>query len=501
MKKIKHIFILSLALFSIASCSDYLDINEDPNNPQAESLNPDLILPAALTGPFSTFTSTGNYLGNSMMQNWAGDVTSVTGGFVEEFTLTGIDNTFYAGIWDGLFSSTANLTAIINTDFPNYENHIAVAKIMRAFYFQYLVDLYGDIPFTEMHQFQENLTPAYDDAESVYRALLQDLTDAVDLINNNTNLDTEELADADVVFAGNMAMWEKFANTIKLRILLRESLRTTGDASFVSNQIAALSGQPLLGAGETVTINPGYSNDAGKQNPYFASYGEDSGGNATFNRDFIRAADYAVQFLNGSTNGIFDNRINGIYEAESGFAILGIVQGETNDTATPNSARIGPSLVISSEQDGILMTSSESLLLQAEAAEYYGFPGSGLDYFQQAITDSFAFHGLAMGTYMTDIETDNGTIDGEGLGWNTTTDKREAIMTQKWIALNGINGLESFVEYTRTGYPDVPLAINASRPARFIRLLYPQSEYISNSANVPQQSNSDMFSVPVFWNE
>ena len=72
-------------------------------------------------------------------------------------------------------------------------------------------------------------------------------------------------------------------------------------------------------------------------------------------------------------------------------------------------------------------------------------------------------------------------------------------MTQKWIALCGFNAIESFIDYNRTGFPDVPLSVIAEKPARPVRLLYPASEFSTNSGNVPSQATSDAFSDKIFW--
>ena len=74
-------------------------------------------------------------------------------------------------------------------------------------------------------------------------------------------------------------------------------------------------------------------------------------------------------------------------------------------------------------------------------------------------------------------------------------------MTQKWIALSGFNAIESFIDFTRTGYPEAHLSIIAERPARNVRLMYPTSEYSTNSANVGLQGQTieDAFSNKIFW--
>jgi hypothetical protein len=89
------------------------------------------------------------------------------------------------------------------------------------------------------------------------------------------------------------------------------------------------------------------------------------------------------------------------------------------------------------------------------------------------------------------------------VGWDSSAGNEiEAIINQKWIALNGINGVETWIENTRTGFPShVPLSTVAPGASRPIRLLYPSSEIAGNTANVPSQTESQAFTSKIFWNE
>jgi hypothetical protein len=75
-------------------------------------------------------------------------------------------------------------------------------------------------------------------------------------------------------------------------------------------------------------------------------------------------------------------------------------------------------------------------------------------------------------------------------------------MYQKWVALMGINAIESYIDYTRTGFPLTPLSSNAAQTRKPYRLVYPVSEYVANSANVPSMSPTDPFvknTLTPFW--
>jgi len=92
------------------------------------------------------------------------------------------------------------------------------------------------------------------------------------------------------------------------------------------------------------------------------------------------------------------------------------------------------------------------------------------------------------------------TQDLPNVSWTSSPNKLEAIITQKWIALNGTASIESWIDLTRTGYPSglpIPEESDGVRP---VRLLYPDTEVGRNSQNVPQQTGSDAFTDEPFWN-
>jgi len=493
MKNIFKALILTISIATVVSCEDYLDVNTDPNNPTAESVNPDLMLAGAMTNPHRTMTRTANRFGNIFMQNWAGDASNFTGAFQDEYALN-LTDTFYSGIFDGLYVNTATLSLIARNVNPVYSNHSAIAKIMKTYYFQYIVDVYGSVPYSQAHLLGENLGPAYDNDEAIYGMMLNELNAAINIINNPSSL-ALTVGSEDVTLQGDMNMWLKLANTLKLRLLIRQSSTGIYNAEF-----ASLNGAEFIGVGETVTINPGYSDESGKLNPHYDLYFE-TGGAATTTRTLVVGSQYCVNFLTGAvtedlvSTGVYDDRVSRLFD-DSVDGLVGFQQGANSVPGNLAPSKLGLGIISSADQDGYIMTSSESLLLQAEASEM-GYvvglpPADGL--FRNAIRESFALLGADNAeAYIAASENTN------LIGWTGSANKLEAIMTQKWIALNGINGLESWIENTRTGFPNVPLAITAGRPARPNRLLYPSSEYIGNSANVPSQSIDDAFTTNVFW--
>lgn len=496
MKKIKYL--IPAVAFLLFSCDDYLDVNKSPNNPQLEQITPDLALANAETGPYRTMSRTLNRLGNFFMNNWGMNVNSFAVTAPQEYSLA-LDNSFYSGIWDGLFVSTANLTNIIEHPAANYENHKAIAKVLKAYYFQYLVDIYGDIPYSEAHKGALNTSPKYDNDKAIYRDLVVQIDQAIAMMNT---AGAKAVGNEDVIFKGNMSNWEKFANTLKLRILLRQSELTDSETvTYLNDQFATLAGKAFLDV--DAAINPGYSNGAPtQQNPFYNLMYEVDGTTDKNEFRFVRASKYMGDKLNSSPT---DPRRGRLFALVGG-TVQGVTQGDlavvNGGTAPASISALGPGIVASSAQNGFMMTLAESKFLQAEAAHkgYLFTAADAQTFFNQGISASMTQLGATVGTYVTDVN----LIVGKGYGaiGATSAQQLEAIMYQKNIALQGgINAMEAFIEYTRTGLIDnIPLSISgvtkANKPRR---LLYPTSELVGNSANVPAQTVNDVFTTGPFW--
>lgn len=476
---------------TLASCDSYLDVNEDPNNPSSENIKPENVLAASQVYTYSTFSTNMNQLGNLMMNNWTRDVGASNSSYYFNEHTYNVTSDFYSGIFENLMLRTSNFTFIINSEEPNYEYYKAISKILKAKYFQYLVDLYGDIPYTEAHKRGQNLTPAYDDDMAIYRNLVVQLEQAVSLIDNAPSSAINPGAN-DVILQGNMAMWKKLANTLKLKILIRESQKASS-AAYVQSEMQELvaANAQFLGPNDNIRINPGFNNN--KPNA-FASLFLDSTGAFLNNWSSTAATKYTITYLTNTNDG----RRNRIYSAASNGTYAGHQQGDVLNASTNYPvSHVGTGLLTSNAQDGIIFTAAESLFLQAEAVQRNLLPGVAKNLYESGITESYKFFGLsaadATAYYNQAISLVN---------WNASTGNEiEAIINQKWIALNGINGIETWIENTRTGFPaHVPLSTVAPGTSRPVRLLYPSSEISGNTANVPAQNESQAFTSRVFWN-
>jgi len=494
---IKFVLVLTVTGL-LASCEGYLDVNVDPNNPT--SVTPDLVLPVGqyYTAVYQQSDRYMSHLGNMLMVNW-----SQSDGFAwypDEFKYN-VTSSFYARIWNATYPNTLKQYQILfNLEGPEYDYYRAIAMIMKAFHFQQLVDCYGDVPYTEALGRSVEATPKYDDAQEIYADLIVQLTDAIAMIKNADEMVVMEPDVDDAMFGGNMTNWIRFANTLKVRILTRQS-SMADKASYIQGELSAISSEGSGYITDDVGVNPGYiPKNTGKQNPMWNSLGWDEGGTQTLSSKATCASDYIIDYLT-STN---DPRIDRLYETPA-TGHLGVPQGLLDyDTPVADQympdfvSNIGPGILKAADMDAIILTLAEHYFNLAELRQR-GILTSGPeaeDLYESGITASFEYLGVP------DAENAAATYYGQTknlVNWGNSINKIEAIITQKWIAVNGTTAEQSWFDYSRTGYPSgipIPLNYNATTD-RPVRLFYPSGEYSSNGENVPAQPNA--FSVKIFW--
>ncbi len=542
MKNKLYLIALAGVLMGTTACNDYMDINESPDRIAVSNLTPNFVLPGAISNSYYVQARRLNLFGGIMMNSVAGNSYSYGTPFVDEYS-PNITSAFYADVWDQLFRQISNFQFIIDYSDPSgqYSQYKAIAKVMKAYYVQTLTDLWGDMPYSEAFKRELNLTPKYDKGEDIYKASIADIENAIQLIDGKKG---DVPASADIVFKGSMAKWKAFANTLKLRYLVRMS-NVTGDmATYRDQKLATLQGASFVDA--DVTVNPGYSQSSdAQQNPWMNYYVYTSSGARPQNWTLVVPSEHISIALNGNKENdtrevyqkfknIIDGRrgrmftlvggnVEGVRQgatpgqpgAASGRTVSrtgdGLIIGSQTITATDPEGRKAELIQKGSSKAGVLMTKAEAEFLLAEAAlRYPSVVSNAQGHFQDGIRASYNYLGANV-----DVVTNPNTtpvttrkaaeiyIDAVNLvpklGWTgSDQNKIEAIMTQKWIALTGINPEQSYFDYTRTGYPVTPLPTISLYPVKPNRLLYPNSEYQSNTNNVPSMAAADVFAKNKF---
>ncbi|MFY0601687.1 MAG: SusD/RagB family nutrient-binding outer membrane lipoprotein [Cyclobacteriaceae bacterium] len=486
MKKFLIVNILFATL--LFSCDDWLDVNTDPNNPT--EINPDLILPVAqhYSARIMQEDRGINHLGNMMMVNW-----SESGGFSwynDEFLYLA-NSTFYNEIFDYTYHDALKQYADLDDLGDEYSAYKAISMIMKSFHFQILVDLYGDIPYAEALQRSDNPTPAYTAATVVYDDLLVQLTNAIELMDAAEADPLSIVPEGDdVMFGGDLMMWKQFANTIKLRILNRVS--GVKDAAFITAELAAIAAEGSGYISSDVEINPGYANQTDQQSPFWTSFGQSVNGDNTLTNNATCASEHILTVL----TDLSDPRIGRLYE-EPATGHLGVPQGVTvdpNDFGQEQVSNIGPGILVGPTQGAKIMTMAEMNFNLAELALNNFATGDAATLYNAGVTASFVSLGLTAADATTYLAQ---TV--ENVSYADSSDKLEAIITQKWLAMNGITAEQSWFDWVRTGFPlDLPISQEQPNLVRPVRLAYPASEVAGNSNNLPSQL-PDPFTEKIFW--
>jgi hypothetical protein len=102
---------------------------------------------------------------------------------------------------------------------PTMVNKIAAARILRVFVFHRLTDMYGDLPYFEagLGFLRNNVTPNYDSQQAIYNDMLKELQQAVAQLDP----DFPTYDGADVVYGGDITKWQRFGNSLMLRLAMR----------------------------------------------------------------------------------------------------------------------------------------------------------------------------------------------------------------------------------------------------------------------------------------
>jgi hypothetical protein len=489
--------------------------NANPN--QAVAATPQLVLPNALVRTadlIRAYNDAGSWV--------CGYIVNAGGfaGFGSVITYNYTPND-HAGMFQQTYDDLNNYQYILNESEGSEELAYfnAAARTMKALNFQLLVDFYGDVPYTEALQGSVNVQPAYDNAVDIYQDLVSELDAAIDAFQN-TPL-ALPLGTADVMFGGSVTNWAKFANTLKLRLLLHLSA-DPAQAAFVTANFATW--DATLGVLTTdAIINPGYIATDGKMNPAWAQYHSNAAGAASGNGRSRIPSVYVGSFYNGTK--LFDTgRGSKVFRAgvlASGCGQLGNQDDSQPFPPTGNMAwYVGTGtgntvgLFKGKTAGSPILLSAESLFLLAEAQEKAFVAGSAATSFDAGILASFNYlykdvTGAVVGNPVADIAAYKLANDGLALEYlvdyslaATPAQRLEAIITQKYIALNFIHGHEAWTEFRRTTYPAIvngsaspsqsfaSLVSTSTRADKLpVRVLYAASEYQLNESNVPSDIN------------
>lgn len=504
--KIKSIIIIAFIAFVGSGCKEsFLDINTNPNT--LPTASPNYVFTNALNTSAANMVSpneTGSYWAGQWSQS-NGYILSTT---IFSYNFTNADFNY----WDGYYDNLNDYQFVIdNADTYNQKFLKGPAKIMKALLFQQLVDMYGNVPYTDALKGSKVLAPKFDDQKAIYETLITLLTEGVADVKANPF--ASAFASSDIVFKGNTTKWAKFANSLKLRILIHQA-KIAGRDSYITTEINKIvsEGSGFI-TGEDVGVGGSgfFLATAGKLNPVYDRWGYDANGAKRALNNYPRLTQYLVNSLKaggdtlrlkriGYANGGEASGTPGVSAAKELAAnYAGVPFGQSSGFLPSACSSLGPSLLVKGEYNRpyLIMTAAEVQLLLAEAKQRFSgvtLAGTAQSYFEEGITQSFRSLGASVSAAAAFKGSKVNNYD-----WEASTDKLEAIATQKWIALANFSGLEAWTEYRRTNLPKTPQTVQVVDSKRPLRFYYPNTESGSNSANVTAQGTIDALATRLFW--
>ena len=400
----------------------------------------------------------------------------------------------------------------------NQPNFQAIGLTLKVYNMSILTDMFGSIAYREALKGSEGInTPHIDSQQEVYTAMLEELELANSLYNASLGLDDPT---KDGIYGGDIAKWQKFTNTLRLRLLMRVSGRNNAFTPTVGEQI------------NQIISNPG-------KYPVFESNDDNAtvkfSGSAEYYKTYFNSSSFPDDKSLSSDHHIAAQLLDLLYDASDGFVdprlriwikpryvqypsatepdvireMIGAVSGCTiNYNGITSISEREPYLhyetLVGDTRPNHMLDYDELLFIKAEAAMNGWISGSAKEYYEAAIRASIGYwHGVDT----SGAELPESVIEAylQNVAYDGTL---RCIIEQKYIALFWC-GMEAWNEYRRTGYPELTIGSATSNdhilPTRFE---YPVNTSTTNPVNYAQAvarlaeswpGGGDNMRTPVWW--
>jgi hypothetical protein len=489
----KKIFVLIGVLALSVSCNDDItELNVDPKNPTSVPAEALLGNAEKNLSDYMTSTNVNTNVFRLFSQQWT-ETTYLDESRYDILQRNVPDNTWRTLYRDVLrdLQEAQKITSAEGTVTPEEEavkkNKLAIIEVLNVYTYSVLVDIFGNIPYSEALDAQGHPSPSYDDAETIYADLFARLDAAI----ANINTDEDSFGSAEFIYGGDMAAWSKFANSLKLRMAI-----TVADAP-------GLAGTAATAATEAVAAGVFESN---ADNAAFHYLGAQPNTNPLYEDlvtsgryDFI-AAEPFVDYMNSLNDPrraayyipVGSDYVGGPY-AQGGDFFEYSSPGDPSDPSTPQTILLDPTL------EGLLLNYTETEFLQAEAVERgWAVGGSAADHYNNAVTSSIVYWGGSDADALAYLAQPSVNYATAAPTW------QEKIGNQAWIGYYN-RGFEAWTTWRRLDYPQLEAPDNAAAAAEGQipkRFTYPVLEQTLNGSNYAAASSAiggDKLATRLFW--
>jgi len=493
------VLIALAATTTLSSCKKRLDINENPNAQTSASIV-NVLTNATVNVGFMAGSDIHRFT-SLWAQQFAGQ--GAAGTQTLEYERYNLQSTDLSNLWSQFYATILPDLDYIIKNGQGSPHYTGIAKILKAYCYHLIVDIWGDVPFSEAGLGVENRSPKYDDDAVIYPQLITlldqgiaDLNQTASALSPSTN---------ETIYGGNRTRWIKAANTLKLRLFLHYSEIDAAKAKSGIDATIAAAGANFI-TSNADNFQHAFVNAPNAQNPidqfevrrldqFFPHKRLVDSMNARMDP---RRATYFTPFPYNSNPPTYRGALPGEPQSWAYSRIHTYLRGAQTRagvmaTAAPNAGGTpssgANSITYTGDAPTRMLTFAEYNFIRAEAALRFSSPGDAQTFFQAGIRASMEAAGVSS-TDITAYLATNGILAG------TTAQQLERIITEKWIANYGVP-VEPFNDFRRTGYPRLTPPSTTALGAGIIPTIfyYPQSE-INSNPNAKQKSS---LQEKVFW--
>ncbi|HUR66295.1 MAG TPA: SusD/RagB family nutrient-binding outer membrane lipoprotein [Chitinophagaceae bacterium] len=469
------LYSLAIVVTIVTACTrDLSDLNIDPKNP---STAPSYAFFTNAVRSFSNTLTSSNVNLNIfrlITQQWQETQ------YPEESQYDLGTREINDAVWNAMYRDVINdlreAKRLIPSDVSGADkqkNQLAVAEVMEIYAWYYLVTTFGNVPYSEALDINKPF-PKYDDAKTIYNDLLTRLDAAIAKINTSA----EGFGNADIVYNGNMALWKKFANSLKLKmgILIADDDNARAKAVVES---AVASGVFTSNADNARVI---YQSAPPNTNPIWVDLVQSG-------RDDFVGASTLIDTLKAKNDPRLDNFFT---RDQSGVNYSGAAPGV--QSAYAQYSHVHPDIT-SPTFPGLLMDYAEVEFYLAEAAQRgYNVGGTAATHYNNAVTASILYWGGTTAEALTYLARPD--VVYNPANW------RKSIGVQQWIAFYN-RGWDAWISWRRLDYP-VLLPAHDALSGIPLRYPYPVNEQNVNTANYNQAATAiggDDVSTRLWWDK
>mgnify|MGYP003665736433 CR=1 FL=1 len=517
MNKLKKILIMGLVSALVFACTtSFEETNTNPNTTNLGEIQASGMFEPLLYNGAKLWLNYSWFWNNELIQ-----FTAFTGGTTRQEHRYFISDGNWESVWSAYNRYGNNVSHMYDLSVDQEDRSLeAIALTLKVLYMSNLTDIFGDIPYSEAYTARKlngTTKPKFDSQKEVYEQMFADLNIANQIYSTKPVFIKSSL---DGMYGGSMGQWQKFNNSLYLRLLNRVSGRSEMN---VGAKMTEIMNNP--------TKYPIFTSNADNatvvfsgNDPYRNQFAETN--ESSFTSSGRKLTEQLIKMT-----VLTDNNDNQIYE-DPRLAIIG--KKNTNASVNPDniwkgtiagvpeadqseadrgSSWLNTAVFARADAPTTYMDYAEVQFILAEAALKGNISGgetASKEYYQNAVkasVEKWAEFGQFSEIPVTVLEEDITTLLASDLAsWDSNPNKEELIGNQKYLALFWV-GMEAYHEYRRTGYPELIIGEGAVYNDRILptRFAYPTTTMATNSVNaqiaLDRMGGGNNMKTPVWWSK